>query len=150
MPDALRNQLQRRGVGRLALDLVAPKQQGLERVFQMLLGCAVGAGAVLRLLSYGPVLCRSACRSATLPQPPPAPPHPAPPHPAPPRSTTIVTDTAEQAREVAFGSAQRQKVVSLEGTIINKAGIITGRRGRGSGRGASGGDPGQRVGCRRA
>ena len=38
VPDALRHQLQRRGVGRLALDLVAPKQQGLERVFQMLLG----------------------------------------------------------------------------------------------------------------
>ena len=44
----------------------------------------------------------------------------------PPRSTTIVTDTPEQAREVAFGSAQRQKVVALDGTIINKAGIITG------------------------
>ena len=37
-----------------------------------------------------------------------------------------MTDTAEQAREVAFGSAQRQKVVALDGTIINKAGIITG------------------------
>lgn len=38
VPDALRNQLQRRGVGKLAVDLVAPKQAGLERVFQMLLG----------------------------------------------------------------------------------------------------------------
>lgn len=40
-------------------------------------------------------------------------PHPThPPYPDPPFfscSTTIVTDTAEQAREVAFGSAQRQK-----------------------------------------
>jgi hypothetical protein len=44
----------------------------------------------------------------------------------PPCSTTIVTDTPQQAQEVAFGSAQRQKVVSLDGTIINKAGIITG------------------------
>lgn len=78
VPDALRNQLRQRGVGKLAVDLVTPKAEGLERVFQMLLG------------------------------------------------TTIVTDTAEQAREVAFGSAQRQKVVSLDGTIINKAGIITG------------------------
>jgi len=43
-----------------------------------------------------------------------------------PCSTTIITDTAEQAREVAFGSAQRHKVVSLDGTLINKAGIITG------------------------
>ncbi|KAL4421458.1 hypothetical protein ABPG75_010749, partial [Micractinium tetrahymenae] len=78
VPDALRNQLRQRGVGKLAVDLVTPKAEGLERVFQMLLG------------------------------------------------TTIVTDTAEQAREVAFGSAQRQKVVSLDGSIINKAGIITG------------------------
>ncbi|EFN54639.1 hypothetical protein CHLNCDRAFT_52951 [Chlorella variabilis] len=78
VPDSLRHQLQRRGVGKLAVDLVAPKQEGTDRVFQMLLG------------------------------------------------TTIVTDTPEQAREVAFGSAQRQKVVSLDGTIINKAGIITG------------------------
>ena len=38
VPDSLRNQLQKRGVGRLALDLVAPKQEGLERVFQMMLG----------------------------------------------------------------------------------------------------------------
>ena len=54
---------------------------------------------------------------------------PDPPSPSslfPPCSTTIVTDTPEQAREVAFGSAQRQKVVALDGTIINKAGIITG------------------------
>ncbi|PSC68712.1 structural maintenance of chromosomes 1 [Micractinium conductrix] len=78
VPDALRNQLRQRGVGKLAVDLVMPRAQGLERVFQMLLG------------------------------------------------TTIVTDTPQQAREVAFGSAQRQKVVSLDGTIINKAGIITG------------------------
>ena len=38
MPDALRHQLQRRGVGRLAVDLVAPKAEGVERVLQMLLG----------------------------------------------------------------------------------------------------------------
>jgi hypothetical protein len=38
VPDSLRNQLQKRGVGRLALDLVAPKQEGLDRVFQMMLG----------------------------------------------------------------------------------------------------------------
>jgi hypothetical protein len=38
VPDALRSALQRRKVGRLAVDLVAPKQEGLERVFQMLLG----------------------------------------------------------------------------------------------------------------
>ncbi|KAI3423850.1 hypothetical protein D9Q98_009684 [Chlorella vulgaris] len=78
VPDSLRHQLQRRGLGKLAADLVAPKVPGTERAFAMLLG------------------------------------------------TTIVTDTPEQAREVAFGSAQRQKVVSLDGTIINKAGIITG------------------------
>lgn len=78
VPDALRNQLQRRGVGKLAVDLVAPKQAGLERVFQMLLG------------------------------------------------TTIITDTTKQAKEIAFHSSQRQKVVSLDGTLINKAGIITG------------------------
>ena len=48
----------------------------------------------------------------------------------PASSTTIVTDTAQQARDVAFGGGggggQRQKVVALDGTIINKAGIITG------------------------
>lgn len=38
MPDSLRHQLQRRGVGKLAVDLVAPKQEGTDRVFQMLLG----------------------------------------------------------------------------------------------------------------
>ena len=32
-----------------------------------------------------------------------------------PCSTTIVTDTPQQAREVAFGSAQRQKVGAQEG-----------------------------------
>ena len=38
VPDALRNQLRQRGVGKLAVDLVMPRAQGLERVFQMLLG----------------------------------------------------------------------------------------------------------------
>ena len=38
VPDALRHQLQRRGVGKLAVDLVAPKREGLERVFAMMLG----------------------------------------------------------------------------------------------------------------
>lgn len=47
-------------------------------------------------------------------------------------STTIITDTTEQAKEVAFHSSQRQKVVSLDGTLINKAGIITGGCGWGS------------------
>lgn len=42
VPDALRHQLQRRGVGKLAVDLVAPKREGLERVFAMMLGCARG------------------------------------------------------------------------------------------------------------
>lgn len=155
VPEALRNQLQRRGVGKLAVDLVSPKQPGLERVFQMLLGwvravhqfgclqVAFGCleadwlvlpgpqrvlGAAGRALPCLPVNRRHlsehykcALRSGR--------PFCARPYNCPTAShycsTTIVTDTAEQARDVAFG-AQRHKVVSLDGTLINKAGIITG------------------------
>ncbi|MEW5320382.1 MAG: hypothetical protein WDW38_011457 [Sanguina aurantia] len=41
-------------------------------------------------------------------------------------SNTLVCDTIEEAREVAFRGMERHKVVSLDGTLFNKAGTITG------------------------
>lgn len=39
---------------------------------------------------------------------------------------TLVCDTADEARKLAYGSHERHKVVSKDGTLLSKAGIITG------------------------
>lgn len=38
----------------------------------------------------------------------------------------LVCDTMEEARKVAFGGAERQKTVSLDGTMFQKSGVISG------------------------
>ena len=38
----------------------------------------------------------------------------------------LVCDTMEEARRVAFGGAERQKTVSLDGTMFQKSGVISG------------------------
>ncbi|GAX83463.1 hypothetical protein CEUSTIGMA_g10888.t1 [Chlamydomonas eustigma] len=40
--------------------------------------------------------------------------------------STLVCDTAEEARTLAFGSGERNKVVSRDGTLMNRGGLITG------------------------
>lgn len=39
---------------------------------------------------------------------------------------TLVCDSAEEARQWAYGGGERHKVVSRDGTLINKSGLITG------------------------
>ena len=39
---------------------------------------------------------------------------------------TLVCDTADEARKLAYGGHERHKVVSKDGTLLSKAGIITG------------------------
>lgn len=39
---------------------------------------------------------------------------------------TLVCDTAQEARQWAYGGGERHKVVSKDGVLINKAGLITG------------------------
>ena len=38
----------------------------------------------------------------------------------------MVCDTVQEARYVALGGEERLKAVSLDGTVINKNGLITG------------------------
>jgi chromosome segregation ATPase len=43
-----------------------------------------------------------------------------------PIRNTLVCDTSDEARRLAYGGGERHKVVSRDGTLFNKAGIITG------------------------
>ena len=38
----------------------------------------------------------------------------------------LVCETAEDARKLAFGGGQRHKAVSLDGTLFQKSGMISG------------------------
>ena len=38
----------------------------------------------------------------------------------------LVCDTVEDARKVAFGLTERHKAVSLDGTLFQKSGVISG------------------------
>lgn len=39
---------------------------------------------------------------------------------------TIICDTLAEARRLSFGSKERHKVVTLDGTLIHKSGLMTG------------------------
>lgn len=40
--------------------------------------------------------------------------------------TTLVVETLDDARKVAFGGKERQKVVTVDGNLISKSGMMTG------------------------
>lgn len=40
--------------------------------------------------------------------------------------TTLVVDTLAEARQLAFGDKERRKVVTIDGTLILKSGLMTG------------------------